>query len=292
MAIVNEGEGRGGSETGSVEALLMQPGVDRVDVATVAVAVQPAVRASLNLAQGTSEKTGLVFESGLKNYRLLVDQASRKVLSCYEWIGWELAEVLSEVQVKQAEPLVEEIRELFRWQGSEFVEIALPDGSATDKDKPKRGEKVPGWVERYRRGMESQVVDPLPADYDELRRRLGNIQNFNRRMIAEAVEPALNARAASMPHGILEEKKILAKWVNEELRHFDLAIECPSTRRPATLIATTGKRPGIGQFRFETMKENGQPTYSASSVALPTLKLMPVPFGQSRVFHQHTARGR
>lgn len=175
------------------------------------------------------------------------------------------------------------------WSGGddpELIDVEFGDDSGSDIPEPDDEGMVPSWVERYREELTRELMDPLPTDYGELRNVLGKLKDVNRRMTAEAIQGALNAHAASLPHETYEEKKELAKWINAELRHFDLAIFDNKTKKPASVRADRGGKPAVGRFQVEVINENGRPQRTLSSVTLPTFQLIPVPFGQTRVDHQ------
>jgi hypothetical protein len=76
-----------------------------------------------------------------------------------------------------------------------------------------------------------------------------------------------------MPHDTYEEKKAQARWVNEELRRFDLAIKGP-TGQPSILLVGTGKHPEIGVFILEHRTSEGKRQRPVQTPSLPHLELM------------------
>jgi hypothetical protein len=66
------------------------------------------------------------------------------------------------------------------------------------------------------------------AIYEAKAEKIEQLTHEFSRRIAAALGLALNAAAQAMPCDIYEEKKALARWVNKDLRRFDLAIRGPT----------------------------------------------------------------
>jgi len=114
------------------------------------------------------------------------------------------------------------------------------------------------------------------AQYEELIRSAATRTHALRQQLAAELAPAINARIRQpdMPHDTLEQKKMLAAWVNDQLEPLGLAVQCPNTGLPAKLRGITGNWPGgTGAFCFE-IYEDSKRRKSASSMTLPVLKLM------------------
>jgi hypothetical protein len=119
------------------------------------------------------------------------------------------------------------------------------------------------------------ALSSLPSGFAARRGALVNLHDHVRAAIARSFESALNERAASLPGDTYEDKKVVARFVNSELREFGLAIRCPKTGLPAFLVAHPGGRPGIGRYHLEVV-EFGKPRRTVTSSELPeSLKLMP-----------------
>lgn len=114
----------------------------------------------------------------------------------------------------------------------------------------------------------------LPQAYEQRADVLYAIIHSVRSEAAALLAPALHARAQAMPHATYDEKKELARWVNEELRRFDLAIKCPKTGNPSVLLVGTGHHPEIGRFHLEHKTPEGKRTRSLTSAELPDFELM------------------
>jgi hypothetical protein len=128
---------------------------------------------------------------------------------------------------------------------------------------------------------EESLIQPTPkttvpkdSGYDAVADRLGEETRTFRQRVATELAPALNARIRmpDMPHDTLEEKKELARWVNDQLEPLGLAVQCPNTGLPAKLRGFAGNWPEVGRFAFEVYKD-GKRERSAYSDTLPELTL-------------------
>jgi hypothetical protein len=115
--------------------------------------------------------------------------------------------------------------------------------------------------------------DSVTKSYAQLREELAAHSDASRKKIAAVLEPALNAKAAMLPHATYDEKKTLAKWANAELRRFGLAIRCPRTGKACLLMGNPGGQPGKGRFVLEYTDESGKRHHPFTSVTLPHLEL-------------------
>lgn len=155
--------------------------------------------------------------------------------------------------------------------------------------QPSVDEVIARIVETFEREIASKLEELLPAEYAARREAVGALKDANRRAVAKAMQEALNDEASTWTIDTLEQKREFAKWLNAELRHLDLALVCPKTGEVATLVPATSKTPA-GRFQFETKDSKGHPKRTSSSVDLPPLKVIPIPFGQSRESHRRTGR--
>ena len=112
------------------------------------------------------------------------------------------------------------------------------------------------------------------ANYEQVASALSEAHRDFCREMAARLEPALNAHVRAMPHDTYEEKKALAKWVNDELRRFDLAIKCPKTGQPSLILVGSGNHPKIGRFILEHKTPEGKRVRSVHTPDLPQLELM------------------
>lgn len=129
----------------------------------------------------------------------------------------------------------------------------------------------------------------LPLDYKKRREAVGELKNAGRTAIAAAMQDAFNAEAkrrAKEESDDYEGKKEVAKWINEELRHLDLAILDKDSQKPAIIGVGPGRQ-RRGEYRIQVDGGEGKrPRVTKTSAALPEFTLIPVPFGLSRVEHQ------
>ena len=114
----------------------------------------------------------------------------------------------------------------------------------------------------------------LPVDYPRRSETLAAMTMAYREELASQLAPALNAHIRTMPQETYEEKKALAKWVNDELRRFDLAINCPKTGQGSILLAIPGNHPEVGRFAIEHKTPEGKRVRSVTTPQLPPLDLM------------------
>jgi hypothetical protein len=115
---------------------------------------------------------------------------------------------------------------------------------------------------------------PKDAPYEMKAEKLAGLSHEVRQRIAAELAPALNIKAQAMPHHTYDEKKELARWVNDQLRRFDLAIKCPKTGQPSLLLVMTGDHPEIGRFVIEHKTPEGKRVRPVTSTKLPHLELM------------------
>jgi hypothetical protein len=96
-------------------------------------------------------------------------------------------------------------------------------------------------------------------------------------VLATDLAPRINAYVAGEPQATVEEKRILAKRVNAELRSLGLGIECPSTGLVAHISVDHGKNAKNGRFRFLVLDEAGHMSCHSTAAVLPELKLTVIP---------------
>lgn len=140
------------------------------------------------------------------------------------------------------------------------------------------------WSDIWRR--QSQPIQKLlylklkdDLSYEETVAKLAKLTHEFRQRVAEELAPALNARIRlpDMPHETLEQKKELARWVNEQIEPLGLAVQCPNTGLPAKLRGVTGSNrwPDVGRFCCEIYKDRKQKK-TAYWDSLPELTLTDV----------------
>jgi hypothetical protein len=111
------------------------------------------------------------------------------------------------------------------------------------------------------RSKEANILPAMlkPTNYEVLAERL---EEANRKLSGEIAARLLSALKAEMrsgrrPHETYEGKMELVRWVNAELRRFNLAFRHPRTGRRATLRVQRGYRPETGYFELLGKDEGG-----------------------------------
>lgn len=169
---------------------------------------------------------------------------------------------------------------------SEFVKTFERQGRLTDAKQQSVPEIAsPVETQPHVAALRSRAA-ALPESYEQRAAALAAESHTFRQELAAQLAPALNAHIQAMPHETLDQKKELARWVNEELERFGLAVQCPKTGLPAKLRGTAGNWPGVGTFCYQIYR-NGKPEKSAYSDTLPELTLMDaIPPKESQVTWQ------
>src|SRR5690348_15179572 len=99
-------------------------------------------------------------------------------------------------------------------------------------------------------------LPPAPRDrYAELASSARTRTHALRQQLAKELAPALNARIKAMLHETLNDKKELARWVNDQLEPLGLAVQCPNTGLPAKLRGVVGNWLEVGRFAFQIYKD-------------------------------------
>ena len=115
----------------------------------------------------------------------------------------------------------------------------------------------------------------LPGEHDSRVSELEAVNQAYRQEFANQFAQTLNPRIQAMPHDTYDEKKDLARQVNEELRRFDLAIKGP-TGQPSVLIAVPGHPPNedVGRMLLEYKSPEGKRSRTQLPPELPIFELM------------------
>lgn len=95
-----------------------------------------------------------------------------------------------------------------------------------------------------------------PAYYDALVGHLGELESLVRQEVAARLQPVILQRVRLMRQETYAEKQEVARWVNGELRRLGLAVRCPVTGKPGTLVVDLGgAQETVSRFRVETRAE-------------------------------------
>jgi len=152
-----------------------------------------------------------------------------------------------------------------------------PEGSSPQAEPAGAG-GVAFDAERFRKKVDEELKD-LPQEFEERRAALRSMHEVSRSTIAAAFEEALNRKAQGMPRVNYDDKKVVASWVNDELRNLGLALRCPRTGDPALLRANPGG--ANGRFVIEVSDASGKRHHTATSVELPIFRLRPDRLGRA-----------
>jgi hypothetical protein len=126
---------------------------------------------------------------------------------------------------------------------------------------------------RLSSGIRRMPVTPAGIDYGAVARQLDDADQRFRRTVAEHLEAAINDHLGNLAQATYAQKQELARWVNNELRRFGLAIKCPKTGLPAILLADPGDD-DRGRFQLD-VRVQGKSKRTVSSVKLFQLTLIP-----------------
>jgi hypothetical protein len=118
------------------------------------------------------------------------------------------------------------------------------------------------------------------SPYELLAARLDEETRAFRQQVASTILPALKEEMLLRKHATYDDKRELVKWVNAELRRFDLTIKHPKTGNASSFVADTGNHPEEGRFQLRSEGEGGKAeTFSTPklSALLEVLELIAAP---------------
>lgn len=118
------------------------------------------------------------------------------------------------------------------------------------------------------------MMQDLPDEFGQLCDRLRVARRIFHEELGRALASPLTEEAGKRPQDELHEKRTLASWLNDLVRSLGLAIECPKTGKPSTLIADwrDGEQ-DASRYRLQIIDDRGRQTRSYTSRSLPVLKL-------------------
>jgi hypothetical protein len=102
--------------------------------------------------------------------------------------------------------------------------------------------------------------------YEETAKRLRVARQIFHECVAEQAQDPMNERAQVMPHSSHEEKKRLVNWVNAECRSMGVAIQCPNTGEPTSIVAPNAENPGIGRFRLRPFSDDTKRSFTSTDL--------------------------
>jgi hypothetical protein len=125
------------------------------------------------------------------------------------------------------------------------------------------------------RAMIRRALEDPSAEYATVKSKITSLMTILREEAASAIHRPLNQAAAILPQSTYHEKKVLANWVNSEMRGMGLALRCPKSGEPSIIQATVGHNPEAGKFRLDYVDIDGRHRNQTVSVRLPVLDPMP-----------------
>lgn len=151
-----------------------------------------------------------------------------------------------------------------------------PEDGQDERDTLKQHADWMKEAEKHLKSLLAKITKELPRDYASQADLLVQLGHTFRQAVASAIETPLNQMLQRMPQQTLEEKRELTKWLNAQLRRLGLAVRCPNTHRPSTvLVDVRDSKDQNGRFRLENWDENlGKDVRTATSTELPEFVLM------------------
>lgn len=140
------------------------------------------------------------------------------------------------------------------------------------------GDSKEEWIRRCDERFRDSTAE-LPTDFCQSLQAAADLSRAFHQVLAEVLQPRLNAYVKTLPQETLADKRSIATWVNAELRKLGLTIRCPKTGNPAILVADTQDRVHghITRFRLEARDDRGRNVRSCTSPTVPELELMKDP---------------
>lgn len=116
---------------------------------------------------------------------------------------------------------------------------------------------------------------PQTTKIDDVLLGLKQLGHEFKSAVAARLQPALNFHLQGLSHESYSEKQEIASWVNAQLHDLGLAIKCPKTGKPATLIADVrGGDDEYSRFRLDIRGDDGRHLRTYSSRELPELEII------------------
>jgi len=101
------------------------------------------------------------------------------------------------------------------------------------------------------RRMNHLLVEREGDSYKDLVNRLMEAQELFFGVLADRLAPSLNDHLTKLPQATPDNKKLIARTLNADLKALGLAIKCPRTGKPAMLHVDFGVVAPKGRFRVE-----------------------------------------
>lgn len=120
----------------------------------------------------------------------------------------------------------------------------------------------------------TKLLRPRPGRFMETHEQLLHLRVLVHEHIADLVSESLNRELEVAPQETIEEKRVLARWVNAAMRDLSLAI-CAPGGLPAIVHASPGDPPNEGRFQLELLGGTHGRRRFASSSKLQNIQPMP-----------------
>ena len=142
------------------------------------------------------------------------------------------------------------------------------------------------YRELLTRLFDSLILRTDQGDYEAVRNAFQDVHDVFTEMLARYFAPALNEYLSGADVSSIQKKQSLASRVNEDLRNLGLAVKCPLTGSPASLVGQNTNNVGDGRFRMEALGR-GPKRLTMTTKKLPYLELVKRPPKHDR----HPGRG-
>ena len=131
----------------------------------------------------------------------------------------------------------------------------------------------PKPADDWRRQFDTlMAARPAEEVYEPQAQWLERVKHDVNHQIMDQAASAIKGKLQTWEHNTYAKKLEITRWLNAELRRFDLTISSPEVGGPATLSADAAGRGGEGRFQLKgkTKGENGRHAYF-STQSLPEL---------------------
>lgn len=142
-----------------------------------------------------------------------------------------------------------------------------------------RTNDAPASIDPQKQKAIESLFDGLPATLPDRYSALEAIRRAFYAELAKQFQPTLNEFARAQPQASHRDWSDLATSVNRMVRHLGMAIVCPRTHAPATLVVDTKRDGGRTtlRYRFHTINRSGRRTPTFTSYELPDFELCQAP---------------
>jgi hypothetical protein len=146
-------------------------------------------------------------------------------------------------------------------------------GSRNDGDQRLQARIMGKFVAAILRAATAEA----PRGHDDRFAALAAVDRVYRHELARLLAPIFHAAILKTPHDRIEEKKALARWTNDQLRRFGLAIKCPTSGQGAFLMTSPGYDPSVGRLMLFWVTNDGTQHRATFHPASTQFRLMDDP---------------